>query len=80
MIKYCKGEGQHKRRNYNFQVWKVWYLLLLENKTVSHLQLMQAAKNFQNKKLPRGKDQIKGLAIRPFAKTSETLKVEVTLS
>lgn len=45
-------------------------MLLLENKTVSHLQLIQAAKDFQCEKQPQGKDQIKDLA-----KTSETLKV-----
>lgn len=50
-------------------------MLLLENKTVSHLQLIQAAKDFQCEKQPQGKYQIKDLAIRPFAKTSETLKV-----
>ena len=47
---------------------------MLENKTVSHLQLIQAAKESQSKE-PQRRGKIKGLAIRLFAKTSETLMV-----
>lgn len=53
----------------NLEEMEIQYLLLLESKTVSHLQLIQARKYSQCKKEPQGKDQIKGLAIRPFAKT-----------
>lgn len=48
---------------------------MLENKTVSHLQLIRAAKDAQSKKQPQGKGELEGWTIRPFAKTSETLKV-----
>lgn len=41
---------------------------------MSHLQLI-GSERFSEEEIASGKDQIKDLAVRPFTKTSETLKV-----
>lgn len=47
---------------------KIQDLLMLENKTILHLWLIQEAKDSLSKKQLQGKDQIEGLAIGPFVK------------